>query len=89
MGNHKIDAKTKAHIVLEGLRGRPVAEICNEHQISQTHYYRLRDLFLSNMHQAFENVSKKEAKLTRENGHLKQIIGDLTVELKKSDSEWR
>jgi len=89
MGNHKIDTKTKAQIVLEGLKGRPVAEICNEYQISQTHYYRLRDLFLSNMHQAFENAGKKEEKLARENNRLKQIIGDLTVELKKSDSEWR
>jgi transposase-like protein len=89
MGTQKINAKTKAQIVLEGLRGKPVAEICNQYQISQTHYYRLRDLFLSNMHQAFENTSQQEAKLTRENDRLKQIIGDLTVELKKSDLEWR
>ena len=30
------DAKTKAMIVLEGLKGKPVAEVCTEHQISQS-----------------------------------------------------
>ena len=33
------DAKTKALIVLEGLKGKPIAEICTEHQISQSQYY--------------------------------------------------
>lgn len=28
------DAKAKARIVLEGLQAMPVAELCNEHQIS-------------------------------------------------------
>jgi len=89
MRHHRLDHRTKALIILEGLRGRPIAEICNEHQISQTQYYRWRDRFLSNMHQAFENGSRKETKLIFENDRLKKIIGDLTVELKKSESEWR
>ena len=33
------DAKTKVMIVLQGLQGKPVAEICNEHHISQSQYY--------------------------------------------------
>jgi putative transposase len=37
------DAKTTALIVLEGLKGKPVGEICTEHQISQSLYYRWRD----------------------------------------------
>jgi hypothetical protein len=32
------DAKTKAMIVLEGLKGKPVAELCTEHAISQSLY---------------------------------------------------
>jgi len=32
-------AKAKARIVLEGLQGKPVAELCNEHQINQSQYY--------------------------------------------------
>jgi hypothetical protein len=32
MARRKWDAKTKALIVIEGLKGKPVAEICTEHQ---------------------------------------------------------
>jgi transposase-like protein len=87
MERRKWEPKTKAMIVLEGLKGRPVAEICIEHQISQTQYYRWRDHFLSNMNQVFSNDdSRREKALTRENTRLKKIIGDLTVELKKQRS---
>jgi hypothetical protein len=34
MHNRTWDAKTKALSVIEGLKGKPVADICNEHQIS-------------------------------------------------------
>ncbi len=36
MKTRKWDPKEKAKIVLEGLRGRPIAEICNENQICQS-----------------------------------------------------
>jgi transposase-like protein len=36
MQRRKWDTKTKAMIVVQGLKGKPVAEICLEHQISQT-----------------------------------------------------
>lgn len=39
MQRRKWDAHPKAMIVLEGLKGKPVAEICTEHQISQSQYY--------------------------------------------------
>jgi hypothetical protein len=35
MHRRKWDAKTTAMIVVEGLKGKPVAELCAEHQISQ------------------------------------------------------
>jgi hypothetical protein len=38
MHRRKRDAKTKARIVLEGLQGKPGAEICHEHQSSQSKY---------------------------------------------------
>jgi transposase-like protein len=87
MKRRKWDPKTKALIVVEGLKGKPVAEICVEHQISQTQYYLWRDHFLSNVHQVFTNSEKKDELLTRENVRLRRIIGDLTVELKKTE-EW-
>ncbi len=44
-GNWTVEEKSA--IVLEGLKEkRPVAEICREHQINQTLYYRWRDKFL-------------------------------------------
>ena len=38
----------KALIVLEGLKGRPIGELCAEHEISQAQYYQWRDQFLAN-----------------------------------------
>jgi transposase-like protein len=81
------DPKTKAMIVLEGLKGKPVTQICLEHQISQTQYYQWRDQFLANAHQVFADNEKKGELLARENAQLRKIIGDLTVELKKTE-EW-
>jgi Transposase len=43
MHRRKWDAKTKAMIVIEGLRGKPAAEICTEHHMSQVQYYQWRD----------------------------------------------
>jgi transposase-like protein len=87
MQRRKWDPKTKALIVMEGLKGKAVADICVEHQISQAQYYQWRDQFLANAHQVFVNPVKKDKQLTRENARLRKMIGDLTVELKKTE-EW-
>ena len=87
MKRRKWDPKTKAMIVMEGLKGKPVAEICIEHQISQTQNYLWRDQFLTRVPQVFVDDSRREQALTKENTRLKKIIGDLTVELKKTE-EW-
>jgi transposase-like protein len=87
MHRRKWDAKTKARIVLEGLKGKPVAELCNAHQISQAPYYQWRDQFLAHAAKAFEvhEQSQREARLMKENARLKTLVGELTLELKKSD----
>lgn len=85
MKNRKWDAKAKALIVMEGIKGKPVGEICAEHSLSQSQYYRWRDEFLSHIHRVFDGTDKRDEKLIRENKRLKQIIGDLTVELKKTE----
>ena len=87
MKRRKWDPKTKALIVLQGLKGKPLSEICSEHRITQSQYYLWRDQFLEKMHLAFIEDDRKEKVLTRENAHLKRIIGDLTIELKKTE-EW-
>lgn len=83
------DAKTKALIVLEGLKGKSVAEICTEHQISQSLSYQGRDQFLAHAAKAVEDPqrTRKEARLEQENARLKPLVGELTFERKKSD-EW-
>jgi transposase-like protein len=83
MNRRQWDAKSKAAIVLQGLRGKPVSEICNEHQIHQSEYYRWREQFLAGMPQIFGDNDKREASLAKENSRLKNIIGELTLELKK------
>jgi len=87
MQRRKWDPKTKAIVVIQGLKGKPVSEICAEHQISQAQYYMWRDQFLSNASKAFEgqDQTKRETRLANENQTLKKIVGELTMELKKSD----
>ena len=90
MKRRRWDSKTKTKIVLECLSGRPVSEICNEYGIHQNQFYIWRDKFLSEAHRAFE--SKKDGgevnRLRKNNRELKQIIGSLTVELKKTEEDF-
>ena len=74
-------------IVLEGLRGKPVAELCTEHHISQAQYYQWREQFLTHAPKAFEvhEHHQKEARLERENARLKTLVGERLLELKTSD----
>lgn len=83
-------SQEKLRIILEGLSGQiEIAKLCAKYQIAQTQYYRWRDQLLQHGHQAFEtkNITKKEQRLESENTKLKRIIGDLTIELKKSEYE--
>jgi transposase-like protein len=63
--------------------------LCSKYQISQTQYYQWRDKFLAEAHRAFEakadggEVTRLKAKTQK----LQQIIGALTVELKKTEDE--
>ena len=77
----------KLQIVMQGIKGRAVAEICNEYQIGQSQYYLWRDQFLQNAGKVFEMSQKvqQQTRLERENQKLKAMVGELTIELKKSD----
>ena len=80
-------AEDKAKIVVQGLKGRVVSEICNEYQIHQTQYYKWREQFLENIPKVFETKqqSKKEQRLERENQRLKTMVGEPAMELKKNN----
>ncbi len=90
MHRRKWEAQTKARVVLEGLQGKPVAELCHEYQISQSQYYQWRDQCLAQAAHAFEahQHTRPEARLAQENARLKTLVGELTLELKKSDELW-
>lgn len=90
MKRRKWTPELKAKIVIEGLSGRSVAEICNKYEINQAQYYQWRDSFLNNAGKAFENrkSDQREARLHQQNTRLKQMVADLTLELKKNDEEW-
>ncbi len=90
MKRRKWTSAQKALIVLEGLRGRPVAELCNEHGIAQSQYYQWRDQFMGNAAHAFETAGdqQRQGRLERKNARLKTLVGELTLELKKGDEVW-
>ena len=88
MKRRKWSSEQKFKIVLEGLSGQiEISKLCNKYQISQPLYYHWREQLLQYGHQAFEtkSITKKEKRLQNENQQLKQLIGDLTIELKKSE----
>jgi transposase-like protein len=90
MKYRKWDPKTKAKIVLESLQNnQPLSELCNNYQISQSQYFNWLKEFQSKSHKAFDSArkSKKEHRLMNENKKLKQIIAELSIELKKTELE--
>jgi len=89
MKRRKWESSQKLKIVLEGLSGQlEISKLCNKYQISQVIYYRWREQLLQYGQKVFEskNITKREDRLQSKNQRLKQIIGDLTVELKKASS---
>ena len=93
MEKRKWTSQEKLKIVLEGLSGSiEIAKLWAKYQIAQTQYSQWRDNLLKFGHQAFEtkNITKKEQHLEQQVTKLKRIIGDMTIELKKSEYElWK
>jgi len=79
----KWDAKTKAKIVLEGLMGGCVNDLCRTHELRPGQYYKWRGHFLDNCHKIFERLpgAQSESELAAENEELKKLVGELTLEL--------
>ncbi len=77
----KWQSEEKMAIVLEGLKGqKSITEICREHRISQTLYYRWRDRFLEAGQKGLGTENLDEAKaLQAEIEKLEKIIGRQTI----------
>jgi transposase-like protein len=54
MKKRQWSSEQKLQIVMQGIKGRAVSDICNEYQISQGQYYKWRDQFLANAGKVFE-----------------------------------
>ncbi len=66
----------KAKIVVQGLKGRVVSEICNEYRIRQTQYYKWRGQFLENIPKIFETKSQSQKEMIKCSPNLLRV--DLT-----------
>jgi putative transposase len=76
MPRRQWEANTTALLVIEGLQGKPVAELGTEHQSSQAQSYQWRDQFLAQAPKALEvhEQRQREARLVRENASLKTLV---------------
>lgn len=74
--------------MLSGLRTDcSVAEICAKYSIHQSQYYKWKEQFLRDGSQifAFNKNEPREQYLENQITAMKRVIGELTLELKKSD----
>lgn len=84
-------ADFKLDTVMEGIRGeKSVAQICREREITDTQYYKWRDVFLERATDIFEDRrgTAQQEKEDRE-AELERMVGRLAMEneiLKKAKS---
>ena len=91
MEKRRWTGQEKLQIVLEGLKGKvSVSELCNRNKISQAQYYQWRDRLLEQGSKVFEHGGgdKDRERLQRKIHRLEQTVGQLHMDLKKSDEEW-
>lgn len=67
----------KANIVLEGLRGKPVFEICKIYKITEEKYIEWHKEFIKNAASVFEPKSNRETQLEEENKKLKSLLEEI------------
>ncbi len=79
----KWDARTKAKLVLEGIMGGCVNDLCRSHDLRPGQYYKWRGYFLENCYRVFEKQPNgpAESELAVEIEKLKRLVGELTLEL--------
>lgn len=84
----KWDARTKAKIVLEGLMGGSINDLCRSNDLRPGQYYKWRGHFLENCYRVFERppAAVAESELMAENEELKKLVGELTLELTSGKS---
>ncbi|MFQ6032384.1 MAG: transposase [Candidatus Zixiibacteriota bacterium] len=82
MKQRKWTGDEKLAIVMEGLKEkRSVADICREHRISQTLYYRWRDKFLEAGKKGLVNGASDGEAYKAEIEKLQKIIGKQAIQI--------
>jgi transposase-like protein len=75
-------ADEKLAIVMEGLKDKKsVADICREHKVSQTLYYKWRDKFLEGGRKALDHSASGEEAHRAEVEKLQKIIGKQAIQI--------
>lgn len=77
----------KLQIILGGMKGDlSIGELCNKYEVSQGQYYKWRDLLLGSADKVFvPDPDKEKDRMRKKINKLNQHIGELTVELKKTE----
>lgn len=91
MKTRKWTTEEKLAIVMEGLKEKKsVAEICREHQISQSLYYKWRDKFLEGGKKSLANGNSDSNAYKAEIEKLQKIIGKqaIQIEILKKTEEY-
>jgi transposase-like protein len=82
----------KLAIILDGLKGRSVREICTEYGVSETQYYKWRDEALNLLKDGFKDKRRKgngDRSSEAERNRLLKIIGEqqLIIDIQKKISD--
>jgi len=92
MAKHKEwKPEEKLAIVLDGLKGRSVVEICREYGISETQYYKWRDVGIESLKSGFADKRRKgfrDLSGEAERNRMLKIIGEqqMIIDLQKKIS---
>lgn len=84
MKQRKWLADEKLAIVMEGVKGiKSVTDICREHKVSQTQYYKWRDRFLEGGRSALAigYGNGKQAAMASEVEQLQKLIGKQAIQI--------
>lgn len=85
-------AEEKLAIILDGLKGRSISDICREYGISDTQYYKWRDVALESLKSGFQDKRKKEycdKSAEAERNRMLKIIGEqqMIIDIQKKISQ--
>ncbi len=88
----KWTAEEKLAVVLDGLKGRPVREVCREYGISDNQYYKWREEPLNGMKGSLQDKRSKQCRDRSwevERNRLLKLVGEqqLIIDIQKKISE--